>query len=168
MIDYLCLAQKLPLILGANNSGMLKWYVDAFFAVHPNMRGHTGGGFMLGQGCHIISLTKQKLNTCSSTEAELVGADDLMPSILWTCYFLKAQGYNVSDNIVYQDHKSAILLENNGKASSSKKTKHIDIRYFFVTDRIQMGEVSMEWCPTLKMVADFMTKPLEGALFVKF
>ena len=91
-----------------------------------------------------------------------------MPSILWTGYFLKAQGYNISDNIVYQDNESAVLLENNGKASSSKRTKHIDIHYFFVTDRIQMGEVSTEWCPTLKMVADFMTKPLQGAFFVKF
>jgi hypothetical protein len=94
--------------------------------------------------------------------------DDLMPSILWTRNFLKAQGYEVSENILYQDNKSSILLEKNGKASSSKRTRHISIRYFFVTDRIAKGELSIEWCPTADMIADFMTKPLQGATFRKF
>ena len=91
-----------------------------------------------------------------------------MPSILWTRYFLKAQGYQVDENILYQDNKSSILLEKNGKASSSKRTRHISIRYFFVTDRITKGELSVEWCPTAQMIADFMTKPLQGSLFRKF
>jgi hypothetical protein len=61
-----------------------------------------------------------------------------------------------------------MLLERNGKASSSKRTKHINVRYFFITDRISKGEVRVEWCPTKEMVADFMTKPLQGSLFRKF
>jgi hypothetical protein len=61
-----------------------------------------------------------------------------------------------------------MLLEKNGKASSSKRTKHIDIRYFFVTYRIQKNELTVEWCPTGDMIADFMTKPTQGALFKKF
>jgi hypothetical protein len=40
-----------PLVLGADNDGLLMWYVDASFAVHRNMRGHTGGGLMMGRGC---------------------------------------------------------------------------------------------------------------------
>lgn len=131
----------LPLVLGADSSGVLNWYVDASFAVHPNMRGHTGGGLTMGRGFPIVSSTKQKLNTRSSTESELVAVDDMMPSILWTRYFLKAQGYNVSDNIIFQDNKSTMLLECNGKASSSKRMKHINVRYFFITDRIAKGEV---------------------------
>ena len=81
---------------------------------------------------------------------------------------MEAQGYGVRENIVYQDNKSAILLEKNGKASSSKRTKHINIRYYFVTDRIAKGELSVEWCPTGDMIADFMTKPNQGALFCRF
>ena len=91
-----------------------------------------------------------------------------MPSILWTRYFLKAQGYHVSDNIIFQDNKSTMLLERNGKASSSKRTKHINVRYFFITDRISKGEVRVEWCPTKDMVADFLTKPLQGSVFRRF
>jgi hypothetical protein len=168
LMKYLRGTRSMPLILSANGSGILKWWVDASFAVHPNMRGHSGGGLSLGRGFPIVSSTKQKLNTRSSTETEIVGADDFMPAICWTRYFLEAQGYKVRDNILYQDNKSAILLEKNGKASSSKRTKHINIRYFFITDRVKEGDVSLIWCPTGDMIGDYMTKPLQGALFRKF
>jgi hypothetical protein len=73
MVKYLRGPTDLPLILSANCSGVLKWWVDGSFGVHPNMRGHTGGGLSMGQGFPIVSSTKQKLNTRSSTESELVG-----------------------------------------------------------------------------------------------
>jgi hypothetical protein len=168
LMKYLRGTRKLPLILSANGSGILKWWVDGSFAVHPNMRGHTGGGVSMGRGFPIVSSTKQKLNTRSSTESELVGVDDCMPAILWTRYFLEAQGYGVQENIVYQDNMSAILLEKNGKASSSKRTKHINVRFYFVTDRIRKGDMTVEWCPTGEMTTDYLTKPNQGALFTKF
>ena len=108
---------------------------------------------------------KHKLNTTSSTEAELVSVHDVMPQVLWTRYFLQAQGYNVTDNVVFQDNQSTILLEKNGKASSGKRTRHINIRYFFITDRINTQEVRVSYCPTADMFADFFTKPLQGSLF---
>jgi hypothetical protein len=73
--------------------------VDAAFAVHPNMQVHSGGGLSLGRGFPVMSLTKQKLNTQSSTESEIVGADDFMPAICWTRYFMETQGCQVQDNI---------------------------------------------------------------------
>jgi hypothetical protein len=81
---------------------------------------------------------------------------------------MKAQGCGIKDNVLFQDNKSSILLEKNGKASSSKRTKHINIRYFFITDRVSKEEVSVVWCPTRDMIGDYMTKPLQGALFHKF
>ena len=81
---------------------------------------------------------------------------------------MEAQGYNIDDNILAQDNQSSMLLENNGRASSSKRTRHVNIRYFFVTDRIQNKELSVKYCPTGDMLADFFTKPLQGALFKKF
>ena len=91
-----------------------------------------------------------------------------MPPICWTWYFLEAQGCCVDENILYKDNKSSILLETNGKASSGKHTKHINIRYFFITDRVKKGDVSVVWCPTGDMIADYATKPLQGSLFKKF
>jgi Reverse transcriptase (RNA-dependent DNA polymerase) len=167
LIKYIRGTRNLPLILSANGTGVLKWHVDGSYTVHPNMRGHTGGGLTLGMGYPISSSTKQKMNTRSSTESELVAVDDLMPSILWTRHFLESQGYGIRENVILQDNRSAILLENNGKASSTKRTKHINVRYFFVTDMIKKGKISVEWCPTDSMIADFWTKPEQGAAFLR-
>jgi hypothetical protein len=81
---------------------------------------------------------------------------------------MKAQGNGDKNNVLFQDNKSSILLEKNGKASSIKRTKHINIRYLFITDRVKKEEVSVVWCPTGEMIGDFTTKPLQGYLFRKF
>jgi hypothetical protein len=112
--------------------------------------------------------TKQKLNTRSSTEAELVAVNDAMSKILWTRLFIEAQGYTVSDNVVYQDNQSAMLLENNGKLSSSKRTRHLEIRFFFVTDNVKKKRIRIEYCPTDDMLGDFHTKPTQGSKFSRF
>ncbi len=167
-IEYLWSTVNLPLILGATSGGVLHLYMDAAFAVHPNMRGHSRGAMTLGFRFPISSSGKQKLNTRSLTESKLVGVDDMMSLIIWSRNFLKAQGYVVVDNILHQDNRSAILLEQNGKMSSGKRTKHIAICYFFVMDRIRSGEISPKWCPKGEMIVDFLTKPLKGAMFWKF
>jgi hypothetical protein len=82
------------------------------------MRSHTGGTMSLGKGSVYSLSRKQRLNTKSLTEAELVGVDVGMPLVIWTRNFLKAQGFEVNDNVVFQDNQRAILLEKNGKASS--------------------------------------------------
>ena len=107
------------------------------------------------------------MNTCSSTESEVIGVHDVMPQLIWTANFLKAQGVNVNDTILYQDNLSSILLEKNGRASSTKRTRHMDIRYFFIKDRVDAKELQIEYCPTADMVADYFTKPLTGHLFYK-
>jgi hypothetical protein len=124
-------------ILEADRTGVIRWWVDASFVVHPDMKSHTSAVMSMGKGCMYAVSCRQQLNTTSSTESELVGVSDGMGLILWTQWFLEAQGYNVRDNIVHQDNQSAILLENNGRMSSSKQTRHIDIHYFFVTDHIK-------------------------------
>ncbi len=80
------------------------WYINTLFVVHPNMRGHTGGGLTTGQGFPIVTSWKQKLNTKSSTESKLVGIDDMMSIMLWTCYFLLSQGYGIVENLLLQDN----------------------------------------------------------------
>ena len=67
-----------------------------------------------------------------------------------------------------QDNQSAMRMEKNGKASTTGKSRHVHIRYFFIKDRVDKGEVELQYCPTLEMLADYFTKPLQGALFRKF
>ncbi|KAI2499082.1 Reverse transcriptase (RNA-dependent DNA polymerase) [Fragilaria crotonensis] len=167
VMQYLRSTAYMPLTLEAEDMCVIKWWVDSSFAVHPDMKGHTGGMMTLGKGTMYGTSTRHKINTRSSTESELVSVHDIMPQVLWTRYFLEAQGYDVKDSVIHQDNKSTILLAENGKASSSKRTRHINIRYFFVKDRIASGDVTVTYCPTEKMIADYFTKPLQGALFLK-
>jgi hypothetical protein len=100
--------------------------------------------------------------------SDSVAVDNMIPQILWVRLFMKAQGIKIRDNMLYQDNQGAILLEKNSGASSSKRAKHIEIRYYYVADRIAKGDLSVVWCPTDKMIADFLTEPLQGKLFVQF
>ena len=121
-----------------------------------------------GRGSIISILKKQKLNKKSLTEAKLIGADNAMPHMLWTRYFLKAQGYGINKNILYQDNISAMLLEKYRKKSSNKNTKHINVRYYFIKDWVETRVVVIKHCPTEEMLGDHFTKPLQGELFRKF
>ena len=168
LIRYLRGTPNLPHTLRASDTPVLKWFVDGSHTSHPNMRGHSGGGLTLGKGMPITGSSKQKLNTRSSTETELVAADDFMPNILWTNHFLHAQGYGFENTILYQDNQSAILLEKNGRRSSSRRTKHLNVRYFFIADHVRNKDITVEYCPTTEMIGDFFTKPLQGKLFIKF
>ena len=125
LIRYLRGTPELALTLRVDKEIVVRWWVDGSFAVHPNMRGHSGGCMSLGAGVIAPGSNKQKLNTRSSTESELVAVDDFMASLLWTNNFLRAQGVEVQKTILYQDNQSAILLEKNGRASCSKRTKHL-------------------------------------------
>ena len=156
------------MILSADDLHIIKWFIDASFAVHPDFKSHTGGGMTYGKGIIQSQSRKQKLNTRSSTEAELVGVDDMSVMVLWTRLFMEAQGYEIKQNILYQDSKSTILLEKNGKRSSSKRTRAFNIRYFFLTDQIEKGNLSVEYCPTDQMIGDFWTKPKQGKQFQAF
>jgi hypothetical protein len=109
-----------------------------------------------------------KSTTQSSTEAELVGASDYLPNTIWVKHFLLAQGHDVTTNFLEQDNESAIRLEKNGRASCGKQSRHIDIRYFFMKDRIVTEGITARHCPTSVMLADFFTKPLQGLLFRRF
>ena len=107
------------------------------------------------------------MNTDSSTVAELVAVGQLLPLVMWIPLFLHDQGYPVKTRVC-QDNKSAILLEKNGRASASKRTRAINIRYFMVTDYVKRGELIVEYCPTDEMIGDYYTKPLKGIKFDKF
>ena len=121
----------------------------------------------LGRGIIQGKSSKQKINTNSSTEAEFVGASDYIPWTIWAKWFLKEQGYILKRNIFYQHDQSAMKLESNGKKSARDKSRHINIRYFFITDVLKRETIELLHCPTERMIADYFTKPLQGALFKK-
>ena len=144
MMKFLKGTQEDVLTLQADGTGMLNWHWDASFALHPDFKSHTRGSLTLGKGSIVSASTKQKLNARSSTEAELAAVDDGMGPVLWVRLFLEAQGFLIDGNVVCQDNRSAILLEKNGKASSSKRTRHINMQHFFVTDQVKKGNMTTD------------------------
>jgi len=157
----------LPLVLGADNVDTMRTWVDASYAVHDNMRSHTGGTISFGIGTIGSKSNKQKLNTKSSTEAELVGASDYLPTTIWVMNFLQEQGYPVQSSFFEQDNQSAIKMEKNGRMSAGQRSRHVNIRYFWIADRLKSEKIKIQYCPTQNMLADFLSKPLQGSLFVR-
>jgi hypothetical protein len=167
MMKYLQQTQNYRLTLRMDDSEHIHWFVDSSFAVHPDCRSHTGAAATLGKGAVINISRKQSINTRSSTEAELVGVDDIATPMLWTARFMEAQGYPLT-TVLHQDNKSTILLAENGRKSAGKRTRHMNIRYFFITDLVKQGLIKVNYCPTDKMFGDYHTKPLHGAKFREF
>ena len=113
VIKYLRKTKFLRLTMEADRLDQIEWFIDAEFAVHEDMLSHTGAYMTFGPGMINGTFNKQKINTTSSTEAEVVGVHDNMPAVLWTRYFLQEQGYPLKTSILHQYNQSSILLENN-------------------------------------------------------
>ena len=82
--------------------------------------------------------------------------------------FMEHQGYPLRHNILFQDNQSTIKMHKNGRNSCTGNSRHIHIRYFFVKDQIDKEEITVKYCPTHLMLADFFTKPLNGKLYHTF
>jgi hypothetical protein len=166
VMKYIKATSHLALTLEPEQRINVTAYIDASYGVHINGRSHTGSVITLGKGAVHSKSTKQKLVSKSSTEAELVALSDEASQVLWTRNYLQHQGYKMSPAKVYQDNMSTIAMADKGR-STSERTRHINVRYFFTKDKVESGELVIEYLPTEDMVADILTKPLQGALFAK-
>jgi len=155
--------------IGADDLHHLLTLIDSAHAVHEkDMRGHTGSVSTMGTGVLDTKSSKQKMNTRSSTETEFVGTSEALPKTIFRCFFMEAQGYKIKYNVLGKDNESEIKLLKNGRDSCTWNSKHIAIKYFWVTDRIKDGQIIVEHCPTDQMIGDYMSKPVQGSLFKTF
>jgi Reverse transcriptase (RNA-dependent DNA polymerase) len=166
VLHYLNYTRHLGLVLSANKPTEILAYIDAAYGVHNDRKSHTGVVTSLGGGSIYSSSTSQSINTTSSSESELVGLSDGIKPVLFMRNFLIEQGYTAIETTVFQDNMSTINLVNNG-IGNSNKSRHIDIRYFFVTDRLKQGHLRVKHLGTSDMIADILTKPLTGTIFAK-
>ena len=152
-------------VMGMLNGVYMYTWVDTSYGIHRDLKGHNGGTVSLGRGVTLHGCSKQKINTKSSTESEIVGASDFLPTTIWAKYFLEAQGYKVVRNVFFQDNMITIKMLKNGRSSTSSKSRHIHIRYFFTKDILEQNDVEVQYCATNQMIADYYTKPLQGKQF---
>ena len=139
--------------------------IDASFGTHADRRSHTGMTLSLGKGVVLASSRKNPGMQMSACEAELIGLSDRASICVWARKFMIAQGYRMLPATIRQDNRSTIALINNGR-SQSERTRHIDIRAFWLKELIDSGEVELVWTPTEDMLADMLSKPLNGSRFV--
>ena len=143
MLGFLKGTKNDVLTLGVYDSHYLTWFIDASFAIHADKKSHTGAVFTLGEGVIIIESTKQKVNSRISTESELIAIDDKIGKVMWVKRFLEYQNYKINSNLIYQDNESTLKLERNSKESFGKRTRHFDIKYFYITNLIKRNEVKV-------------------------
>ena len=166
LIRYIRGTKELGIRLAGERHLSVTAYVDASYGVHSDMKSHTGAMITLGRGPVFAKSTVQKLNTVSSAESELVALSESVGQVLWTREFLQHQGYIIGPAKIFEDNQSAIKLAQNGR-SNSPRTRHIAVRYFFISDRMKSGEIAVEYLNTADMIADILTKPMQGAQFIR-
>ena len=133
---YVACTRDLYLILGYDGLKIFKWILDVAFSVHPDLKIHSGGLMMMSPlgGGMASGSTKQKLNTQSSTEAEIVSSDDFLSKIIWCKTVLHKQGVHLNQNILLQDNFSAKLLIERVRTSCGKRYRAINILYLEIKD----------------------------------
>ena len=139
-------------------------YSDASHNCHPDATSRTGIIVMMAGGPVATVSSKQKLVTKSSSEAELVGICDGATSALQVRAFLLHQGHVLGPTTLMEDNKSTIDMIKAGKPTS-KRSRHINMRFYFVKQHVDSGEVYMVYCPTEDMLADMCTKAQVGYTF---
>jgi histone deacetylase 1/2 len=166
-LRYINQTQDLGLTIAPSEDLQVTAHVDASYAPHADAKSHSGAWITLGKGPIYTSSSKQSINTKSSSEAELVALSDASSQVIWTRNLLIAQGYELlGPATIMQDNTAAISMTEKG-SGSGKKTRHIGIRYFHLKDRIHSGEIKLLHIPTAEMIADGLTKPLQGYHFIE-
>ena len=167
VLGYIKSTQGAAIILKPGVKGItLEHYVDASYGVHIDGKSHTGSVITLGDiGAVFCGSKKQGIVTKSSTECELVALSDSIGQLIHARRFLEGQGHEQKHpSTVYQDNLSTIALVKAGRPGN-ERSRHINIRYFWVTERVEEKEIQVVHMPTAMMIANLLTKPLQGSQF---
>jgi hypothetical protein len=132
VIGYLRVTKELCPTIQCDINDKSTWYVDESCAIHMGLRRKSGAA-----NCSV----KQKNNTRSSTETELIAVDISLPTILWTKSFMLEQAFDLESGIK-EDNRSTMLSMKHGRLSLGKRTKHYDNRCFYVKDLFDRGKIA--------------------------
>ena len=166
VLKYLNGSQDLCLVFQGDGSRILKLNasIDASFGIHSDGKSHSGYVAMMAGASVESKSKKQSLNTKSSTESEMVALSDMSSLAIWWRDFILCQEYDIGAIEIEQDNTSCIRLAEAGR-SFNPLSRHIHLRYFFIKDRIEKGEIKLTYVKTEDMISDILTKPLQGERF---
>jgi len=138
----------------------VKIFIDAAFSAHTDGRGQTGA-----VATEIIT-RKQRCATRDSTESELVGLADMLLEVEYHHQWYLDQGVKLDPPMVFQDNKSTIILSEQG--GGKFRNKHLRATQAVVKQAVDQQDVIISYIHTDNMIADLLTKPLEGWKFHRF
>lgn len=130
-------------------------------------KSNSGYVFIYCGGIVSWSSREQTCVALSTTEAELIALCEAAKECIWLKRIITEIGQILTEPItIYEDNTSCQKLILN--SNNSNRTKHIDIRYYFVKDLINKKIMNCTYCPSDDMLADIFTKPLNNIKFDKF
>jgi len=151
----------------------LHFYVDAAYAIHANARSHSGLYVTLGGddydatnigGPIFARSVSQKVVTLSSFESELTAVHQNIMSVTMFRSIMSDLGFDQSGpSLLMQDNQATILVIKRGQEFRGR-SKHIDVRYFYITELINSGVIKVVYVPTDEMIADALSKNFHSAV----
>ena len=138
LLQYLHSTCEMSLHLNSYDLNIVHWWFNASYGICIYLNGCTGATMSIGRVCFTGMSKKQKINTTSFTQGEIVREYDASQQMMWTQYLMSNQVFDIDKSILYHDIKSTIMLEENGCESSSRRTNHITIRYLYIKDYINI------------------------------
>ena len=164
VLKYLNGCRDITLVINPDEEMKVEGYVDASFCAHEtDAKGHTGLIVCVGGVPVLCQSSKQKIVTKDSTESELVGASDKYISIIQCHDFMTEQGYGESVTKLLQDNTLTITLIT--KRGGKYRTKYLRVRQATIHDQIKELCIEVQYVATGSMLADLLSKPLQGSLF---
>lgn len=176
MLQYINGRRDLPLILGPNSDGNYDFTVFADASYNPvkndsillkGCKSVSAAMLTLGRGAFHVKVAKQGFVANSSTYAELGAANDAIIPASHQQQLLESRGITgdgIHPGKFKEDNTATIQLIKNGR-SLNAKTKHIKLKFYFIKQFFDDGEFELQYCPTDQMIADILTKPIQGKLF---
>jgi hypothetical protein len=167
VIGHLRATPERGIVIQFGSDPRAQGYIDASYAIHQrDGKSHTGASLIFGKGGPLyVTSVKQTIVTKSSTEAELVAFSDVASEVIALRHFSIGQGYSDAPAIIHQDNLSTMALVTNG-GPCSKRSRHVDIRRFWMAERVSEGVLKVVKCPTAVMWANLLTKPVVGKQFI--
>ncbi|POM77343.1 RxLR effector candidate protein [Phytophthora palmivora] len=160
VLKYLKTTQDVGLVFNGGIKGELVGYADANWAGDLDTRRSTTGYVFFLNGSAISWKSKRQPTVAtSSTEAEYMALYNAIQEAVWLRQLLKDLGYeNKGATTIYQDNQGCIALAKN--PAYHTRTKHIDIKFHFLREKVESKTVELEYKPTDEMIADGFTKVL--------
>ena len=163
VMGYLSTTKEKGLILACRGEMRVAQHIDAAFGCHFDGKSHSGGLVKVGEATVLEISKKQTMIAKDSTDAELISASDLIKYGEQCDEFMREQGEtNMRIPVVYQDNQSTISLITKG--GGSHRNKYLRVRQNLIREKVQRKVIEIRYIPTGRMLADALTKPLQGEL----